>query len=69
MSEAPKRRWSIRRMLSAMFLSRALKREWHPDELGTVSEFQAIRRRKAELDEKLFGKPRRRWRWWHGTKP
>lgn len=66
---APKRRWSIRRMLSAFFLARALRKEWHPDELGIVAEFDAIRKRKAELDEKLFGKPGRRRRWWHRAKP
>jgi hypothetical protein len=55
-------RW-ITRMLGTLFLARALRTEWHPEEQDIVPAFEAIRKRKAELDEKLFGTPKRRWFW------
>jgi hypothetical protein len=55
-------------MLGALFLARALRTEWHPEEQGVMPEFEAIRKRKAELDEKLFGKPKLRWFWQRRTR-
>jgi hypothetical protein len=70
MTNAAKRRWFSRpiRALSAWVLSRALRTEWDPDASSVMPEFEAIRRRKAELDRQLLQRcppmtpaPKRRW--------
>ena len=66
MTPAPKRRWFayLLRALSAFVLWRTLATKGDMEQLDIVPEFEAIRKRKAELDRKLFGAPRRRWFEW-----
>lgn len=66
MSEGPaKRRWFsyLRQALAAFVLWQALGAKGEMRQLDIVPEFEAIRKRKAKLDEKLFSTPKRRWFW------
>lgn len=70
MTPAPRRRWFLSiRLWCALVLARALRREWHPEEQGVMPEFEAIRKRKAEVDRKFFGsESKRRWFWQRPTR-